>query len=333
MNEPIDLVYLWCDDADPRWRAKRLDAVLRVGGNLSPYAAGDCRFRGGDDLRMALRSAEKYAPWVRRTYVVMDDDASPPAWMRMDADGLRIVRHGEFMPADFLPCFDSIAIECFLFRIGGLSERFLLANDDMMFGRACKPDFFFARDGWPICRFGVRRGVRKGDARYTAYHACMENAERLIRASVGLHGDFAKAYGRAPHHNVDAYRKDVMAECFGRFRDAFESGEAMRFPFRTEGKILRTVFSYYGMATGRAHFRRAPFNAAWNKPWWRWLLPSRGESLQFYGPSWKVGERRLAQYRPTLFCFNDGPQTTEAERRWLADFYVRRFPGKSRFEK
>ena len=24
---PIDLVYCWCDDADPKWRAKRMAAL------------------------------------------------------------------------------------------------------------------------------------------------------------------------------------------------------------------------------------------------------------------------------------------------------------------
>lgn len=332
-DQSIDLAYLWCDDADPVWHAKRLETARRCGLSPDGYVGGDCRFRGEDELLYSLRSADLYAPWIRKVFVVMDDDISPPAWMRTDRPDLRIVRLGEILPADCLPCFDSITMEHGLFRIPDLSESFLYANDDMMFGKPCSPDFFFAADGWPICRFGVRRGVRRGNAKYTAYHANMENSERLVRAEFGLCGEFGRACGRAPHHNIDAYRKSVMAECYAHYREVFEASGAFRRPFRSEDNFLRTIYSYYALATGRAHFRRAPFNASWNKPWWRWLIPSRGESLQFYGAAWEVGERRLAQYHPTLFCFNDGPDTSEAERKWLAGFYKSRFPRKSRFEK
>ena len=73
---PIDLVYLWCDDADPKWRAKRMATAEKFGVANDSVHNGACRYRGGDMLRYSLRSAAQSIPWVRNIFVVMDDDQS-----------------------------------------------------------------------------------------------------------------------------------------------------------------------------------------------------------------------------------------------------------------
>ena len=328
----IDLVYLWCDMADPAFRAKRNETLAKWGKAVDLKSNADCRAIARDELRFSLRSADMYAPWIRRVFVVMNDESTPPGWLRTDRPDLRVVKLSEILPADCLPCYCSDTIEHHLWRIPGLSKRFLYANDDMMFGKATSPDFFFASDGKPICRFGSKRSVHRGDRLYTSYHACMENAEKLVGDAYGLRGGFAKAFGRSPHHNIDAYDRDDVQLCFERFRVDFERSGAFRYPFRSERNFQRLLYSFHALATGRAHFRRAPFNTKWNKPWWRCLIPSRGESLQFFGGVWKHGEKQIARYRPNLFCFNDGVETTDADRRGLDDLYARMFPKPSRFE-
>ena len=330
--KPIDLVYLWCDMADPAFRAKRNETLAKWGKAVDLTSNADCRAIAHDELKFSLRSAETYAPWIRRVFVVMNDESTPPGWFRTDCSDLRVVKLSEILPPEYLPCYCSDTIEHHLWRIPGLSKRFLYANDDMMFGKPTSPDFFFASDGKPICRFGSPRTVRKGGRLYTTYHACMENAEALVRDAFGLHGDFARAYGHSPHHNIDAYDRDDMQECFEYFRGNFEASGAFRYPFRSDRNVQRLLYTYYALAVGRGHYRRAPFNTKWNKPWWRWLMPSRGESLQFFGSVWKQGEKQIARYRPNLFCFNDGVETTDADRRELDDFYRRMFPKPSRFE-
>lgn len=332
-SEPIDLVYLWCDMDDPSFRAKRSETLAKWGKAVDLKSNADCRAIARDELKFSLRSVEMHAPWVNRVFVVMNDESAPPEWLRTDRPDLRVVKLNEILPADCLPCYCSDTIEHHLWRIPGLSTRFLYANDDMMFYRDTSPAFFFAADGKPICRFGSRRSVRRGDRLYTSYHACMENAEALVRDAFGLRGDFAKAFGRSPHHNIDAYDRDDMRTCYERFRGDFEQAGAFRYPFRSDRNFQRVLYTDYALAVGRGHFRRAPFNTKWNKSWWRWLLPSRGESLQFFGSVWKHGEEQLARYKPNLFCFNDGVETTDADRRWLDGVYRRLFPTPSRFER
>ena len=251
----IDLVYLWCDMEDPAFRTKRNETLAKWGKAVDLTSNADCRAIARDELRFSLRSVELYAPWINRVFVVMNDESTPPGWLRTDRPDLRVVKLSEILPPEYLPCYCSDTIEHHLWRIPGLSKRFLYANDDMMFGKPTSPDFFFASDGKPICRFGSLRTVRKGSRLYTTYHACMENAETLVRDAFGLHGDFARAYGHSPHHNIDAYDRDDMQECFERV--AY---------FENEGKLIeaqrikqRTVFSSVHLRH-LSHFARSVAN-------------------------------------------------------------------------
>ena len=47
------------------------------------------------------------------------------------------------MPEEYLPTFNSAAIELNLHRIEGLSENFVFFNDDMYLIQDVKPDDFF----------------------------------------------------------------------------------------------------------------------------------------------------------------------------------------------
>ena len=152
----IDLVYMWVDGADPVWRAKKARyAGEQVAEQQRADVAGDCRFVENDELRYSLRSAERFAPWIRRIYVVTDGQT--PAWLDTSHPRVRIVDHREILPADALPIFNSSAIEWALPRIPGLADRFLLANDDTFFGAPVGPEFFFARDGYPYLRLKHKR--------------------------------------------------------------------------------------------------------------------------------------------------------------------------------
>lgn len=55
---PVDLVYLWCDGADPVFRAKRAACAARFGIPLNDDLNGDARVLSNDELRYSLRSAE-----------------------------------------------------------------------------------------------------------------------------------------------------------------------------------------------------------------------------------------------------------------------------------
>ena len=331
MSEEIDIVYLWCDAADPAWRAKRSACAERHGLHLSSSGNGDCRTRGNDDLKYALRSVEKCAPWIRRLLLVVDDDNSPPKWLDESNPRLRVVRLSEFMPPERLPCYSSDTIEHHLWNVEGLSERFLLANDDMMFYRPVGPEFFYAPDGYPYCRYGGPK--HEGDLkRFAVYRTNLMNSARVLRREYGDCGDLALACSHYPHHNIDAYLKSDVRDCFEKFKaDLLPTFEL---PFRELKKFQRFLYSGYAIAVGHAHYKVARAHATPNRPWWKKLLVHGwADSLQFVGRNWRVAERELKRYRPALFCCNDTEETAPEDIAAMKATYERLFPEPSEFEK
>lgn len=147
--EQIDFVILWVDGADPDWREEFRKA--RIAENAD---ASEIRYRDWRNLNYWFRAVDRFAPWVRRIHFVTWGHL--PRWLNTSHPKLHVVNHAEFIPSEFLPTFNSNAIELNLHRIEGLAERFVLFNDDTFLGRECRPSDFF-RGGLPcdIARLSV----------------------------------------------------------------------------------------------------------------------------------------------------------------------------------
>lgn len=144
----------------------RLATISRVSLVLEPLSENEdlvaSRFADNDELRYSLRSLERFAPWVRRVYVVTNGQI--PSWLNLDTPRLTLVTHEEIFPnRSHLPTYSSPAIETHLHRIPGLSQRFLYLNDDVFFGKEVWPEDFYThtagykvRLAWPVpdCALG-----------------------------------------------------------------------------------------------------------------------------------------------------------------------------------
>lgn len=138
----IDFVVPWVDDSDPIWRAKK----EKYTGITSKVGSEDARYRDWDTLKYWFRGVEKFAPWVRYVYFVTDDQI--PEWLNVDNPKLKWVKHTDFIPEEYLPTFNSNAIEWNIHRIPGLAENFVYFNDDVFLIDETKPEDFFI-DGLP----------------------------------------------------------------------------------------------------------------------------------------------------------------------------------------
>ncbi len=331
--EDVDLVYTWCDSADPVWNARRLATMKAFNLVADVSANAECRYAANDELRFSLRSAEMYVPWVRKVFLVIADDATPPQWLRLDHPKLVVVHLGEILPDPKKPCFCADLIENRLAFIPGLAERFLFSNDDTFFGRALAPSFFYARDGYPIFRFG---GERKSplDVAYPTYAQTLEKSAGLACAGNGECPvpDFAKALWRSPHHNVDAYRKSDVLETYRRYCRHIEP--MYDYPFRSPEHVHRVLYAYDAIARGHGHFRLARFRTEGRRAWYKRLLrPGYADSLSFVREKWKTGPAQLKKWRPGLFCFNDTVGISDADREWVRGVFNELFPEKSSFER
>lgn len=120
-RDEIDFVVLWVDGNDPAWQQeKRQYAGLPAEDDLNQ---GALRFRDWDNMKYWFRAVEKYAPWVRKIHFVTWGHL--PAFLNVNAPKLHIVNHREFIPEEYLPLFNSCAIEINIHRIPGLAEQFV----------------------------------------------------------------------------------------------------------------------------------------------------------------------------------------------------------------
>ena len=313
----IDLVYLWVDGNDPQWRAKR-DATIGKPSNTSSDCKG--RFVDNDELKYSLRSIDRYAPWIRRIFIVTD--GQKPAWLNTDNPRVQIVDHTQIMPPECLPCFNSAVIEHHLHLIPGLAERFIYANDDMLLYRPAMPETFFAADGFPIVRM---KGLNLKDRYIALKKIVLRRPKGTYRRTVIKSADivekaFHVRYNGLPHHNIDAYLKSTNAH----FREFFKSDiePTLTHHGRQIGDIQRTIYAFAGLATHRAHLEYA----------------YRRTSLYFglHGIH-RHGLERLTKlldkYRPTFICLNDTEWTVESDREIIRQFLETQFPEKSQFEK
>lgn len=319
--EKIDLVYLWVDGNDPEWQMKKQRVLIERGENPDPQALSKGRFVDNEELKYSLRSVELYAPWVNRIFIVTDDQI--PAWLNTEHPKIQMVSHRDILPAEYLPTFNSHALEISLTNIEGLSERFLLANDDTFFAQPTTPDFFYTPQGLPIARF-----ARRVPKHQSLYLTVLSKARELIYEKYG------KRYERIPHHNIDSYLKSDVEACNEEFRELVEF--TRRQQFRTTDDLQRVVWHYWALARGRAKSRIVRHYTAAKSIGQRvkciikrkYCTDSRSFSLHGVGV-----EKKIAKYSPVLMCLNDSEYASEKCRSSMKNYLERRFPVKSSFEK
>lgn len=309
----IDLIYLWVDGNDPVWQAKR-NAFIGKTNEDSPV---NCKGRtaNNDELKYSLRSVEMYAPWIRRIFIVTDNQV--PAWLNTGCQKVKIVDLTEIMPTESLPCFNSSLIEHFLYRIPGLAERFLYANDDMFINRIVTADDFFTSEGFPIVRL-TRKPLRKirwfwreniSKKPLKNYSKTIARASRLVDEKYGVY------FTGMPHHNIDAYLKsDYQKIVEVVMHNEFSAISRNR--MRSDNDLQRIVFLYAALAEKRGRLRYVTKNES--------MLVAIHKKKHY---------EKLDRLRPMFFCMNDSEYATDNDRTASKTYLEKRFPKKSAFEK
>ena len=315
----MDLVYLYANGNDKEWLEKRKQYAQDKGN-------GACRYRDNNDLLFSLRSVEKYAPWIRRIYIVTD--CSLPEWLNTQHEKIRIVDHREIMPAELLPCYNSNVIESFLTRIPDLSEVFLYANDDMFFGRDVSPGFF-VRNGKPVVRMMKTRDDLQIKKNY--YQMALWNANRLIADRFGIR------YPYIPWHNVDVYLKSGIQQCLEDFQEEFLSASQNR--LRSEHDIQRVIFHYWLISHDACILKTYDMSGTIRRSVY-YLKVMLSPSRYFDYVVWKLHDvfripllKYLLQKRPRCVCLNDTEDSTAEDLVQYRELLRKMFPQQSAFEK
>ncbi|MGI1808710.1 stealth family protein [Pediococcus pentosaceus] len=136
--DKIDFVVTWVDSDDVEWQ-KEKSKYLNEPDSLNE----ENRYRDFGFFKYWFRAVEKYAPWVNKIYLVTN--GQKPEWIDETNDKLVLVNHKDYIPKEDLPTFNSNVIELNLHRIEGLSEHFVLFNDDVYLNNLTKPEDFFEK--------------------------------------------------------------------------------------------------------------------------------------------------------------------------------------------
>ena len=302
---PIDLVYLYVNNSDEEWIAKRSQYAMDQSNSI-------CRFRDNKELVYSLRSVEEYAPWIRNIYIV--SNSSMPDWLNTDHPKIHVIDQESIMPSSIQPCFNSNVIESHLYKIPGLSEIFLYACDDMFLGNHVSPDFF-VKDAKPIVRM-----KKKEIAPTKHYFKAVLNSRNAIFSHYG------KEYALIPWHNIDVYSKTGMEACAEEFRKEFEA--CSHHHLRVDNDLHRIIFHYYLLANNLCILKT--YDSASDRS-------SDLHNDYFYcsihalvnNPS----KFKALQKKPVCACVNDSENTTESDAIQYPLFMSELFPEKSSFEK
>lgn len=306
----VDAVYLWVDDSDPAWRSRREEVRQRLGLGPSADAMAAYRFRDRGELRASFRSLEMYAPWIRRIYLVTDRQR--PSWLAEESSRITVVDHREiFSDTSLLPSYNSHAISSQLHRIPGLSSRYLLMNDDVMFNQAVTPYEFFTSDGLlKLTLSRSRRPLLDAD-RLTDLERARANSAALIERDHGQRVTRLFAHVPVPQSLEVAREIEQLY--------AAEIAQTLSHPFRSPEDYVVGSWLHLNRAlyTGRAVLSRIRFAYY---------------DVGLAATRVMMNDRTL-RARAFVMCVND-VQVGDAEESsaWLSAWLARRFPVPTDYE-
>ena len=139
-DHPIDFILTFVDGHDPVWQKKR-EKYLETDRMFL-----ERNYRSWDNLHYWFRCIAKFAPWVRKIFLITDHQI--PEWLNTKNEKIVTIFHEDYIPSQYLPVFSANPIELNFHHIKGLSEHFVYFNDDTFIVSPTDPETFF-QNGLP----------------------------------------------------------------------------------------------------------------------------------------------------------------------------------------
>jgi hypothetical protein len=209
-----------------------------------------------------VASLLRHAPWIRRIHIV--SDAQSPDFIESlrgtaHEDRVRVVDHREFFQGfeGQLPTFSNRSIECLMWRMPDLAERFIYFNDDFQLLRAVQASDFFHERGVVLRGQWRPQGALKRRARAFLAHLRKtlgrpdsrpgnHTAQALSARLAGFHDRYLQA-PHVPH----PMRKSVIAEFFAQHPSLL--AQNLRHRLRHEQQFVTTALAaHLELAAGTA---------------------------------------------------------------------------------
>lgn len=320
---PIDALLTWVDTRDPVWNSIKhkyqarskpglvFDAIRLPESPWSHFEVMQC-------VPLLLKNL----PFIRNLVVVMMRPQALPQELLNSLPSsvltkIKYVYHDEFIPAAYLPTFNSSVIELFLHRIQALSEHFIYFNDDFYVVREMKPSHFFGYTG------------ATGHPKYVPVVSCLEKTwaatvppaasswlmQRLKKTHAAAHCHSHRVYQSTRTHRSKqkCYIRDhrpigLTKEVLHRTWDEVPQGvkhTAAQYRFRNSGDLLLLMLALHvALDTKEAIYRPAPA-----------LLFDDLSST----PLSEATVQAVIASNASFVCFNALDCDSEEQRRFLSD--------------
>ena len=275
-NGPIDVIIPWVDAADPQWDAVRRQYAGET-GRVQKESNSVTRFESWDNLKYVLRGIEECMPWVNRIFLVTCGQL--PSFLNTECPRLRLIRHEDYIPPEYLPTFNSNTIEINYHRIEELSENFILFNDDLFPLQPIRESYYFRNNR--VCDEAVERAlcpkVQELDSRVNMYRAVnimilinkyfrkrevqRKNwwkwhnpgyGKRLFR-TIALSHYYDFDYFSIPHMAV-AMKKSVIRKIWELEPEVMDASSRNR--FRNYSDVSQYLFRFWTLCEGEFYSRR-----------------------------------------------------------------------------
>lgn len=174
MSGEVDLILPWVDGNDPVWQAQKIKYAAMY--DKEENANSNVRYESWDNLHLVFRGIERFMPWIHRIFLITCGQI--PDFINLQHPKLKIVRHEDFIPKEYLPTFNSNTIEMNYFRISELSENFILFNDDIFLLSPIEKEYYF-KDG-KVCDEAVESPIMPVDVGQITEYSCMVKINNLL---------------------------------------------------------------------------------------------------------------------------------------------------------
>lgn len=327
MKMKVDFVVTWVDGNDPKW--------LKEKNKYSPtnkIMNNDIRYRDYGTFRYWFRAVEKNAPWVNKIYLVTEGHL--PKWLNVDAEKLVIVKHADFMKKEYLPTFNSNSIELNIHNIDGLSEHFVLFNDDMFLLNRTEKLSFFDKSGFPkdvgvysptvpYRDFSniVFNDVRVINNNFNKKKSLKNNFLKIFNIKYGVQNfrtlvtlPWPKVLGYWNPHVTSSFLKSTFNEVWNKEFEILD--QTSKNKFRTHEDVNQWLMRYFQIESGK------------------FSPQHKGFGIKVTLNEFDKLEKIFLKSKVKILCVNDdfNVENYDIKMKKLMNLFERKFPEKSEYE-
>lgn len=244
------------------------------------------------------RALEQNYKSLGKVHLLLMQPSQFPTFLNRDDPRIVVHYHGEFIPENHRPCFNSSTIELCAIKELGLKGNFILANDDM-YVNSPVDDTFFEQGGKPLTFYSKMDTY--GD--FNQFRKILLNGHRLVSTHYATDVPYY-----AWHHLFQVYNAEFCKSFLASEWDAISKGLGQ---WRRDGDYNHMLLMMAQNISGLSvHSDRFPHKGYYEMPTFTPQVYAEADTRH-------------------VVCFND---TMGKDVRTTREYLERKYPNKSSFE-